>query len=106
MHSDPPAGEATAAGAPAAEHRGAALPSGIAQALALGPVLILCDRADWTPSYVSPNVSRILGYRPDQVVGIPRFFPEHLPPDDAAPVFAARHAAEAARQAEVTCEYR
>src|SRR4051812_35071093 len=75
MHSDPPAGEATAAGAPAAEHRGAALPAGIAQALALGPVLILCDRADWTPSYVSPNVSRILGYRPDQVVGSPRFSP-------------------------------
>src|SRR4051794_14597416 len=106
MHLSSEDREATAIGVPVAQDRVASLPTGIAQALALGPVLIFCDQADFTPSYVSPNVTRILGYQLDQVVGVRRFFSDHLHPDDAASVFAALQAAEAARQAEVTQEYR
>lgn len=47
------------------------------------PVLIFRARtSDLGFEYVSPNIERILGYAPEEALGVPRWGPDHLHPDD------------------------
>src|SRR5207245_11697267 len=47
------------------------------------PVLIGVGRVrDATLTYVSPNVERILGYRPEEVVGVSGWFLDNVHPED------------------------
>jgi PAS domain S-box-containing protein len=40
------------------------------------------DRRTFITTYITPNVTRILGYRPDEVVGIPYWWANVMHPDD------------------------
>ncbi|MDH5632409.1 MAG: PAS domain-containing protein [Gammaproteobacteria bacterium] len=42
----------------------------------------------FVPTFVSRNISEILGYSPDECLGNPGWWPEHLHPDDKAAAFA------------------
>jgi two-component system, cell cycle sensor histidine kinase and response regulator CckA len=73
------------------------------------PVIIAEGRADEIAyGYISPNVERILGYRPEEIVGNPSWIPEHTHPDDLAEGVARLHEAlqQRAEEFEVTLRYR
>jgi PAS domain S-box-containing protein len=77
--------------------------------LTTGPVVIAEGRADEIAyGYISPNVERILGYRPEEIVGNLNWIPEHMHPEDL-PAAVARFGEALEQQAEefeVTVRYR
>lgn len=54
----------------------------LAHLIATSPVLIFRRTVDEVATYVSPNVVRVLGYTPEEIIGVPGFWPEHVHPDD------------------------
>jgi PAS domain S-box-containing protein len=44
---------------------------------------------DFTPTYLSPNFTQLLGYPPEAVLGVPFFMQKHMHPDDRGDVRAA-----------------
>ncbi|MGI8550525.1 MAG: PAS domain S-box protein [Dehalococcoidia bacterium] len=73
--------------------------------IASGPVgMYRADRTSFTPSYMSPNSTAILGYAPEEMVGIPGWFPEHVHPDDRGQLVEDGTALPISRQDDV--EYR
>ncbi len=52
-------------------------------------ILFHATARDYTVTYISPNLERILGYRTGEVVGVPYFFLERMHPEDRAQVLAA-----------------
>jgi PAS domain S-box-containing protein len=79
------------------------------QLVAASPVIIAEGRADQIAyGYISPNVERMLGYRPEEIVGNPSWIPEHTHPDDLAEGVAQLHQAlqQRAEECEATVRYR
>lgn len=61
--------------------------------IAAGPMVIFRRTAEDLVTFVSPNVERILGYPPEEVVGVSGFWVDHVHPDDRDRFVAeARHA--------------
>ncbi len=52
-------------------------------------ILFQAAARDYTVTYISPNLERLLGYRPEEVVGVPYFFLQKMHPEDRAQVLAA-----------------
>jgi PAS domain S-box-containing protein len=51
--------------------------------IAASPAAIFRVRAqDYSTTYVSASVERLLGYRPEEIVGVAGWLPEHTHPDD------------------------
>ncbi len=75
--------------------------------LRAAPVAIYTARADgdYAATYISPNVEALCGWTPQQIVHDPRFWVEHVHPDDRDALLA-RMAALAAQGDEATLEYR
>ncbi len=77
-------------------------------------ILFQANAADDTATYISPNLDRLLGYCPEEVVGVPYFFLEHMHPDDRTRTLAednehrlrGGHAALAGKEIEVVREIR
>ena len=77
-------------------------------------VLFQATSEDFTATYVSPNLERLLGYRSEEVVGVPYFLLERMHPEDRARALAAQnqrrlhgsHAELAGRETEVVQEIR
>jgi len=49
---------------------------------ATGPTVIFRQTAEAVVTYVSANIDRILGYSPEEVVGVPGFWAAHVHPDE------------------------
>ncbi|HZI38658.1 MAG TPA: PAS domain S-box protein, partial [Acidimicrobiia bacterium] len=81
----------------------------LGELMTAGPVIVAEGRADKIVyGYISPNVERILGYRPEEIVGNLKWIPEHMHPEDFRAAVA--HLEEALEQqadeCEVTVRYR
>ncbi|MDR7427080.1 MAG: PAS domain S-box protein [Armatimonadota bacterium] len=50
--------------------------------IATSPGILFQAARDYTLTYISPNLERILGYRPEEVVGVPYSFLEKIHPED------------------------
>ena len=75
--------------------------------IATGPVLILrLSLPGPTTTYVSPNVERILGYHPEEVVGSTDWWRSHVHPDDVDAIAAAGRAAQATGAAQWAMTWR
>ena len=74
----------------------------ISDVMRTSPAVIFAGRTDTdTIEFVSPSVEHVLGYAPDEVVGVPGFLAGLVHPDDAA-LWAAQHeTAEAAGVSDV-----
>lgn len=72
-----------------------------------GPAIIYIARADAVIStaYISPQITRVLGYTPDEFIANPALWFELLHPDDL-PLFAADVAAQRAKAERASIEYR
>ena len=76
--------------------------------IAASPVVIFRgDPHDLSLSYVSPNASRLLGYDPPEILGVPEFWLAHLHPEDRQCFQTAlAHAAEdGAEHLELECRF-
>jgi PAS domain S-box-containing protein len=69
--------------------------------IATGPTLVFRRTVEGIVTYVSPNVERILGYSPEEVVDVPGFWAAQVHPDDRN-----RFAAEARQRAALEADYR
>jgi PAS domain S-box-containing protein len=75
--------------------------------LATSPGIVYRRRPDdLAITYVSGNVQRLLGYAPEEMVGVPRFWDERIHPDDRARLDTEHARARAAKNARVEREYR
>lgn len=76
---------------------GALLPNWLAvDILAESPLVFFRGRVGVITA-VSPNVERLIGYSPEEIVGRPNFWQEHLHPEEAPAVLDATRAATAQR---------
>jgi hypothetical protein len=73
--------------------------------IATGPTVIFRQTADGVVSYVSPNIERILGYSPEEVVGVPGFWAARVHPDERDS-FVAEEQTFARGETEVERDYR
>ncbi len=56
--------------------------------ISLGPaVTYVFEESSSKPIFVSPNTERVLGYKPEQIIGDPEFWMSHIHPDDKENVF-------------------
>ncbi len=77
------------------------------QLVATTPGVIYRRRpGDLAMTYVSGNVERVLGFRPEEIVGVPRFWYQRIHPDDRARLDADNERAWKERQPQVEREYR
>ncbi|MQA98865.1 MAG: PAS domain S-box protein [Actinobacteria bacterium] len=74
--------------------------------IATGPMVIFRRTAEDVVTYVSPNIERILGYSPKEVVGVSGFWVAHVHPDDRDRVAAEAREAYARKATELEREYR
>ena len=75
--------------------------------IAASPSVIFRATPDWgRVTYVSPNVERVLGYTPQEVISAPRFWWNHIHPADRERVMTAGSWPPAERPAQVELEYR
>jgi PAS domain S-box-containing protein len=75
--------------------------------IASGPMVILRrDPATFLVHYVSPNVERIFGWRPGEIVGVEGFWAAHVHPDDLSRFHSEWHDALAEGRPGKTREYR
>jgi PAS domain S-box-containing protein len=70
------------------------------------PVILYTRRptGDFGPTFVSDNVLPQLGYRPQDIVGVPQFWRERIHPEDAARVLA--EIGRIGKEEQQRCEYR
>ncbi|MGQ0569913.1 MAG: PAS domain S-box protein [Armatimonadota bacterium] len=61
---------------------------------------------DFSLSYVSPNIERILGFAPEAILGVPGFWPEHIHPEHREQFLVKRDRALAKRAAHIEYECR
>lgn len=71
-----------------------------------GPVLIFRRGPGEVATYISPNVGRILGYAPEDVVDVSDFWSTHIHPDDLEHFRAAAESAWQTKAAELERTYR
>lgn len=69
-------------------------------------VILRSSLPERVPTYISPNVARIVGYRPEEVLGVPQFWVQHVHPDDLPRVASIISAVLEDRIPEGTVEYR
>jgi PAS domain S-box-containing protein len=74
--------------------------------IASGPVLVFRRTTADLVTFVSPNVERLLGYRPEDVVGAPGFWNARIHPDDTERFQAEARGAFANHATELFREYR
>jgi PAS domain S-box-containing protein len=74
--------------------------------ISTGPTVIFRRTAEDLVTYVSPNVERILGYSPEEVVGVPGFWAARVHPDDRGRFLAQARQAFAAEATELERDYR
>jgi PAS domain S-box-containing protein len=74
--------------------------------LAASPSMILRFESDLRVTYVSPNVGWLLGYTPEEVLGIRGFWRSVVHPDDRGPVLAQLRDAIAGTVVQMEHEYR
>lgn len=83
------------------------LDTAIAYALESAPFIVYeGDPSDMSLLAISPNVERLLGYRPDEIVGAPGWWAERVHPDDLPAAAAAFQEAMASRSNEASVGFR
>lgn len=75
--------------------------------MAVSPIVVFrLTLPDSTTTYISANAERILGIAPDEVVGVPGWWREHIHPDDVESVPAIGGAVVARSDHELNAEWR
>src|SRR5687767_7996454 len=78
----------------------------LGQLVNMSPVVLFRRNVDDVVTYIGPNVQRVLGYAPSEIVGRRGFWTSHVHPDDRAPFRAQMRAALTSRARDLERDYR